>query len=146
MPPYVVVGIEVPTGPGSAMRAMALLENGQYEIVDDWHVMGLRGSSSNSVRTTEDIFIPEHRVADLARMLERLDQLHEHYQGLGYQLDARGQMLIPALETMAVALGMAKGAFECFVKQSNRKSRSTCLTTGWQPHRPSKSPRARHTR
>lgn len=117
---YVVVGIEVPAGPGS-MRAMALLEKGQYEIVDDWHVMGLRGSSSNSVRTTEEIFVPEQRVADLARMPERLDQLHEHYQGLGYQLDGRGQMLIPALETMAVTLGMAQGAFECFLDQSRRK-------------------------
>ncbi len=118
---YIVVGIEVPAGPDSVMRAMALLEKGQYEIVDDWHVMGLRGSSSNSVRTTEEIFVPEQRVADLARMPERLDQLHEHYQGLGYQLDGRGLMLIPALETMAVTLGMAKGAFECFLEQSCRK-------------------------
>jgi hypothetical protein len=89
---YVVVGIEVPAGPDSVVRAMALLEKGQYEIVDDWHVMGLRGSSSNSVRTTEEIFVPEQRVADLARMPERLDQLHEHHQGLGYQLDGRGLM------------------------------------------------------
>lgn len=118
---YLVVGIEVETAPGTTTRAMALLEKGQYEIVDDWHVMGLSGSSSNSVTTPAEVFVPERRVADLAGMPGRLDGLHQRYAGLGFALDARGLMLIVAMETMAVVLGMAKGAFDCFLDQSRRK-------------------------
>ena len=32
------------------------------EILDDWHVMGLKGSGSNSVMV-KDVFVPEHRVS-----------------------------------------------------------------------------------
>ena len=39
---------------------MCLVPRGDYEIVDDWHVLGMRSTGSKSVRATE-IFVPEHR-------------------------------------------------------------------------------------
>jgi 3-hydroxy-9,10-secoandrosta-1,3,5(10)-triene-9,17-dione monooxygenase len=39
---------------------MCLVPRGDYEIVDDWQVLGMRGTGSKSVRATE-IFVPEHR-------------------------------------------------------------------------------------
>jgi 3-hydroxy-9,10-secoandrosta-1,3,5(10)-triene-9,17-dione monooxygenase len=39
---------------------MCLVPRGEYEIVDDWQVLGMRSTGSKSVRAT-DIFVPEHR-------------------------------------------------------------------------------------
>ncbi len=113
---FVVVGAQVGDD-----RGMVLLERGQYEIVDDWHVMGLSGSSSNSITVSSDVFVPEHRYANLADMPVNLDKLRHRFSGTGYKLDGLGLMLIVAMETMAITLGMARGAFECFVQQCEKK-------------------------
>jgi 3-hydroxy-9,10-secoandrosta-1,3,5(10)-triene-9,17-dione monooxygenase len=39
---------------------MCLMPRSDYEIVDDWHVVGMRSTGSKSVRARE-IFVPEHR-------------------------------------------------------------------------------------
>src|SRR5881409_4398113 len=39
---------------------MCLVPRSDYEIVDDWHVLGMRSTGSKSVRAV-DIFVPEHR-------------------------------------------------------------------------------------
>jgi 3-hydroxy-9,10-secoandrosta-1,3,5(10)-triene-9,17-dione monooxygenase len=39
---------------------MCLLPRSDYEIVDDWQVLGMRSTGSKSVRAT-DVFVPEHR-------------------------------------------------------------------------------------
>jgi 3-hydroxy-9,10-secoandrosta-1,3,5(10)-triene-9,17-dione monooxygenase len=39
---------------------MCLVPRSDYEIVDDWRVLGMRATGSKSVRATE-IFVPEHR-------------------------------------------------------------------------------------
>ena len=43
---------------------MCLVPKGEYEIVDDWHVLGMRGTGSKSVRAT-DVFVPEHRALSM---------------------------------------------------------------------------------
>ncbi|EGY02492.1 Acyl-CoA dehydrogenase [Nitrospirillum viridazoti Y2] len=109
---FLVVGVQV-----EDVRGMVLLERGQYEIINDWQVMGLCGSSSNSVTVTQEVFVPEHRFADLADLPKNLDNLRNRFTGLGYRLDGLGLMLIVAMETMAITLGMARGAYDCFVEQ-----------------------------
>ncbi len=118
---FMVVGVGVEQPGGEFDRIAVLLERGQYEIVDDWHVMGLSGSSSNSVTVTDDVFIPEHRMLPLAELTERLDAIHTKYDGLGLSMDAKGLMIIVSLETMGIAVGMAEGAFDCFVEQTANK-------------------------
>ncbi len=39
---------------------MCLVPRGEFEIVDDWHVLGMRGTGSKSVRV-KDLFVPEYR-------------------------------------------------------------------------------------
>jgi 3-hydroxy-9,10-secoandrosta-1,3,5(10)-triene-9,17-dione monooxygenase len=39
---------------------MCLVPRGEYEIVDDWQVLGMRSTGSKSVRANE-VFVPEHR-------------------------------------------------------------------------------------
>ena len=43
---------------------MCLLPKSDYEIIDDWQTMGMRGTGSRSVRC-KDIFVPAHRVLSM---------------------------------------------------------------------------------
>ena len=45
---------------------MCLVPRSHYEIVDDWHVLGMRSTGSKSVRAT-DVFVPEHRALCMYR-------------------------------------------------------------------------------
>jgi alkylation response protein AidB-like acyl-CoA dehydrogenase len=118
---FVAVGIDFIDGKGHKRRGIAVLEKGQYDIVDDWHVMGLRASSSNSVATKEDVFVPEHRFLDLTEFPDRLATIRTRYKGLGFQLDPLGLMLLPGLEMVCTVLGMAKGGLECFIEQAKKR-------------------------
>ena len=41
-----------------------LLRREQYEILDDWYTLGMRGTGSRSVRC-ENVFVPEHRTMSM---------------------------------------------------------------------------------
>jgi len=43
---------------------MCLVPRAEYEIVDDWHVLGMRSTGSKSVKATE-VFVPEHRALSM---------------------------------------------------------------------------------
>ena len=45
---------------------MCVVPEAQYEIVDDWQVMGLAGTGSKSVKC-ENLFVPEHRALSMLR-------------------------------------------------------------------------------
>lgn len=117
---FAAVGIDFEED-GERQRGMVLLERGQYQIVDDWHVMGMKASSSNSLTTEEDIFVPEYRFLDLADFPGRLGSFRNRYGGLGYSLNALGVMLTVPLEMNCAALGMAKGAYEAFIEQAKAR-------------------------
>lgn len=90
-----------------------LIDIGDCTIIDDWNVMGMRGTGSKRV-DVEDLFVPTHRtisVAGMARGAEPLVEkvpLHENpiYSGL------IGPFLIG--ETAAVAVGAARGALDVY--------------------------------
>ena len=41
-----------------------LLHRSQYEVIDDWHVLGMRATNSKTVRC-RDVFVPAHRVCSM---------------------------------------------------------------------------------
>jgi 3-hydroxy-9,10-secoandrosta-1,3,5(10)-triene-9,17-dione monooxygenase len=43
---------------------MCLVPKSDYELVDDWHVLGMRSTGSKSVRAT-DLFVPSHRALSM---------------------------------------------------------------------------------
>jgi 3-hydroxy-9,10-secoandrosta-1,3,5(10)-triene-9,17-dione monooxygenase len=45
---------------------ICLLHRSEYELVDDWHVMGMRSTGSKSVRA-KDVFVPEYRALCMYR-------------------------------------------------------------------------------
>src|SRR6185436_3278597 len=46
---------------------MCLLPKSEYEIVDDWHVLGMRSTGSMTV-VAKDVFVPEHRALRAAEL------------------------------------------------------------------------------
>lgn len=117
---WAAVGVELAGVDGPPRRGMVLLKREQYEILDDWKVMGMRGTCSNSLRATEETFVPEHRFIDMAEIPTRMDALNGRFKGLAYRVDARGLMVVTNLTNMAVTYGMALGALDCFIEQAKK--------------------------
>jgi len=107
-------------GRGSG-RGVVVLRQEQYEILDDWDVMGLSGTASNSLRADDEVFVPAHRFLDLADFPLRLQQLHDRYTGIGFAQRGQASLLCAALTNIAIALGMARGALGCFAEQAVKR-------------------------
>jgi len=60
-----MLAVTVRDGERVVDHRMCLVPRADYEIVDDWQVLGMRGTGSKSVRAT-DVFIPEHRALSMA--------------------------------------------------------------------------------
>ncbi|HWZ73906.1 MAG TPA: acyl-CoA dehydrogenase family protein [Casimicrobiaceae bacterium] len=89
-----------------------LLPREDYRIIDNWHVMGLRGTGSNDVEA-KDVFVPEART--LAVDATRGGANHP-----GAELNTGALFRIPIFATFpymltGIALGIAQGAYESVV-------------------------------
>ncbi|MFD4602387.1 acyl-CoA dehydrogenase family protein [Streptomyces sp. NPDC058464] len=118
---WAAVGVGYEDAEGRPRRGMALLQREQFTILDDWKVMGLQGTSSNSVTVQEETFVPDHRFVDLADFPAVMDGVQRRYSGIGFRNGTRGLMLITCLSNVAIALGMARGTLECFVEQAKAR-------------------------
>lgn len=117
---WAVVGIEWQED-GKPVRGLALLSRDQYELLDDWHVMGMAASSSNSIVARSAVFVPAHRVVRHADLPAALGALSQKYEGLTYRMGPLSTMLSTALANIAIALGMARGCLDSFVEQANKR-------------------------
>jgi 3-hydroxy-9,10-secoandrosta-1,3,5(10)-triene-9,17-dione monooxygenase len=64
---WLTPAMEAPGDDGAIERRWFLMPRGDFQIVDDWHAMGLRGTGSNTV-VIEDAFIPDERVLRVKEM------------------------------------------------------------------------------
>jgi alkylation response protein AidB-like acyl-CoA dehydrogenase len=117
---WAVVGIEWQED-DKPVRGLALISRDQYEILDDWHVMGMAASSSNSIVARNEIFVPAYRVIRHADLPVALGALPQKYEGLTYRMGPLATMLSTALANIAITLGMARGCLDCFVEQANKR-------------------------
>jgi len=89
-----------------------LLPREDYRTVDNWHVMGLRGTGSNDVEAS-DVFVPEART--LAVDATRGGAKHP-----GAEINRGAIFRIPVFATFpymltGIALGIAQGAYDEFL-------------------------------
>ena len=81
----------------------------EFEIVDTWHSSGLCGSGSHDV-VLEDVFVPEERlVAPLGKVLHQSPLL---------RMPFRSRL---CYNKVAIALGLARSALDCFVQLAEGK-------------------------
>ncbi|KEA63117.1 hydroxylase [Marinobacterium lacunae] len=115
------VGCDYDLPSGGKGRGMAILERDQVEIIDNWHVMGLKASSSNSLTVKAEAFCPEHRFMDMMEFPQRMDEARYRYSGFASKFDGRGLMLLTNLSVIAIVLGMAKGTLEVFIDMAKKQ-------------------------
>jgi alkylation response protein AidB-like acyl-CoA dehydrogenase len=90
---------------GGAILREALIPSSEFEILDTWHVSGLRGSGSHDV-VARDVFVPEERVT---AVLQRGMQLRE--TGTLYRYPPFNRL---AYNKIGVATGIAQAALGHF--------------------------------
>ncbi len=66
---WAIVGARAEDAAGNQATRYMLVPMKHIEIVDDWHVLGLRGTGSCSL-LLKDVFIPEHRTVLLRDLLD----------------------------------------------------------------------------
>ena len=98
-----------------------LLERDQFEIVDDWKVMGMQGTGSKQVRC-KDVFVPQHRTVPVVGGIRGAQALPA---GRLYDNPMYLGRIQPFLigEATAVAIGAARGALDLY-EQSLKGKRS----------------------
>ncbi|HUZ78861.1 MAG TPA: acyl-CoA dehydrogenase family protein [Chloroflexota bacterium] len=103
---------EGPDGPRSEPR-MAVLNRADYTIVDDWDVVGMRGTGSRRV-VVADVFIPDYRT--IAPPRDAVNARNAPGRGLHpnpfYVAGRLTSILL--LEMAAVAVGVARGALDIY--------------------------------
>ncbi len=57
----------LPDGAGTPEPCLFFVPRADFDVVDEWHSLGLRGSASNTV-VVEDVFVPNHRVFPIGRV------------------------------------------------------------------------------
>jgi 3-hydroxy-9,10-secoandrosta-1,3,5(10)-triene-9,17-dione monooxygenase len=101
-----------------------LLHRSQYEVLDDWQVLGMRATSSKTVRC-KDVFVPAHRVVSMY-----LQKPGGHsFPGLEIHRNPAYRVPISALGGNGIAgciVGNARAALETSIEWI--KSRSTNYT------------------
>ena len=89
-----------------------LLPRKDYSIIDNWHVMGLRGTGSNDVEA-KDAFVPDERTLSI-------DATRGGAKHPGAEVNPGAIFRIPVFATFpymltGVALGVAQGAYDDFM-------------------------------
>ena len=102
---------------------MCLVPRSDYEIVDDWHVLGMRSTGSKSVRATE-VFVPEHRALSMY-----LARGGSEFPGAAVSDNPLYRVPLSALGShclSAAGVGNAQGALDMTIEAI--KERSTSYT------------------
>ena len=92
----------------------------EVEIIDTWHVVGLRATGSNDI-AVEDQFVPEHRTSAFGPMTPK----GKHFQGPLYRFPVMGVLGGPI---GAIALGIAQHAIDAFTELAATKTPRTTQT------------------
>jgi 3-hydroxy-9,10-secoandrosta-1,3,5(10)-triene-9,17-dione monooxygenase len=88
-----------------------LLPKSDYEVVDTWHVMGLKGTGSNDI-VVKDVFVPEYRTHKASDGFMGTNPGRETFTSDLYKLPF-GQIFVRAVSSAAI--GGLQGALDTFL-------------------------------
>jgi 3-hydroxy-9,10-secoandrosta-1,3,5(10)-triene-9,17-dione monooxygenase len=103
-----------PPSGGSPMPDIryVMVPKGDYKIINDWDVMGLRGTGSNSV-VVEDKFVPNHRIISHKEMSDATSPGAQLHTDPVYRTPIWS--FVP-FTISAPACGIAQGALDAFIE------------------------------
>ncbi len=85
------------------------------EILDDWYVMGMQGSGSNTIILRDEVFVPEHRVVRTADLFAgKRPGLPK--AGVLYKINL---IQFTAGSVSALGIGLARAAIELLMERAN---------------------------
>jgi alkylation response protein AidB-like acyl-CoA dehydrogenase len=94
---WVAVGAMIAPEPGARPEwTMCFVPKPDYRVDDQWHVVGMQGTDSNTV-VVEDVFVPQHRVF----WLERAERTGH---APGHKLNSGPLYRLPFIPSLGVAL------------------------------------------
>ena len=95
-----------------------LVPRSDYEVIDDWHVMGLCGTGSKSL-AVQDAFLPAHRILPFASCVSGDTPGSEVHDGPIYR--APIWAVFPFCIS-SPATGIARGALEAYVERMSERT------------------------
>jgi indole-3-acetate monooxygenase len=104
---------------GLPVTIIAMCPAADVSILDTWHTMGMRGTGSHDVVTT-DVFVPERRTA----LLAPYDKPGNAYRGPLYKFTVWTAICVIA----TVPLGIARAALDELLELASRKTPSYLTT------------------
>ncbi|WP_197277722.1 acyl-CoA dehydrogenase family protein [Novosphingobium sp. KN65.2] len=113
-----ILSVMVETDDGGRESVTCQVPHEQIEIIDDWDVMGMQGSGSNSISIAEEIFVPDHRILKTAALFAGIRAAPEP-AGLLYKVSFAqlGPITIASL-----AVGLARAAIEELQRRATGRS------------------------
>lgn len=129
---WTFLAAKVPVGAEGRMtlQYLFLVPRSDFEIVDDWHVAGLKGTGTKSV-LVKDAFVPDHRAsseADTARLRKDPGSTND---GSVYRYPWG---LVLAYAIAAPAIGMAAAAIDHYIDSIREKVSATGADATINPH------------
>ncbi|MFJ7729210.1 acyl-CoA dehydrogenase family protein [Neobacillus sp. NPDC097160] len=98
---------------GGVEMAIMVIPREELEVLDDWYVMGLKGSGSNSCKI-KNVFVPDHHVS-LDRLASKGHYLIEPLKDVALYRSS----FVPSLtlSIVAPALGLAQAAMDLYMER-----------------------------
>jgi 3-hydroxy-9,10-secoandrosta-1,3,5(10)-triene-9,17-dione monooxygenase len=98
-----------------------LVHRSEYEVVDDWHVLGMRATSSKTVRC-KDVFVPAHRALSMY-----VNRPGHAFPGLAVHKNPHYRIPVSALGGHGIGgclVGNARAALEVTIERVKARSTS----------------------
>ncbi len=114
---WAMVSIPVDSASGQMGRRFAIIPKADFQVLDNWHASGLRGSGSSDI-VAKDIFIPAYRTIDFGD-IDLIDSPGTSVNpGPTYRLNT---FLVFNLTGVGPALGCARSALDAFTSAMKRR-------------------------
>lgn len=101
---WAIIGARCEDAAGNTPTRYLLVPMHEIEIVDDWHVLGLRGTGSRTLML-RDVYVPEHRSVLLRELLEGTPPGVHVHPDYDIVRAPRGYLVVFSLPPVAFALG-----------------------------------------
>jgi alkylation response protein AidB-like acyl-CoA dehydrogenase len=69
----------------------------------------------------DEVFVPDYRFLDIADVPARVDAIKDKYSGPAFRQSGTALLLVVTLSSVAVTLGMARGAIASFIEQAPKR-------------------------
>ena len=117
--PWIIAAVNLPEKgeDGNSKKGYALAPTANFQVEDNWHVVGLAGTGSKNVHC-EDMFVPAHRLIPIEDTMSGRPPGIEYNDGPLYRIPLFASM---SCSLAAPIMGMAQGALDEFVQTTKER-------------------------